>query len=89
MSTGFSILTPALVAGVLCVLLIIYGLRQYRLVPLQITIFLPAIYVLFAMVSPTSTQSIIEEMFFGMPILMLVGNSQMQDWSLARKTKEA
>lgn len=86
---GFTILTSALIAGGVCAFLIIYGVRQYRLDPLQITIFLPAIYVLFAVVSSTPTQSIIEEMFFGMPILMLVGISQMQDWSLARKTKVA
>ena len=40
---GSTLLTPALIAGVLCALLIIYGVRQYRLAPLQITIFLPAI----------------------------------------------
>lgn len=86
---GFTISTPALFAGMFCAFLIIFSMRQYRLDPLQITIFLPAIYVLLALGSTTPTQSIIEEMFFGMPILMLVGISQMQDWSLERKKKVA
>lgn len=86
---GLGLLNPVLVASLLCAFLIIVSLRQYKLDPLQITIFLPAIYVLFAVVSSTPTQSIIEEMFFGMPILMLVGISQMQEWNISRKTKVA
>jgi hypothetical protein len=56
---------------------------------LHITIFLPAIYVGFALFSSTPTQSIIEEMFFGMPIFMLVGISHTQEWSTERKQKVA
>lgn len=75
--------------GVVCgILLYRYArLKQWDL--LQITIFLPAIYVGFALFSSTPTQSVIEEMFFGMPIFMLVGISYTQEWTADRKDKVA
>lgn len=74
---------------------IAFGIALYRYARitgwdlLHITIFLPAIYVGFALFSSTPTQSVIEEMFFGMPIFMLVGISHMQEWTTERKEKVA
>ncbi len=74
---------------------IAFGIALYRYARimgwdlLHITIFLPAIYVGFALFSSTPTQSVIEEMFFGMPIFMLVGISHMQEWTTDRKEKVA
>lgn len=74
---------------------IAFGIALYRYVRLvrwdilQLTIFLPVIYVGFALFSSTPTQSVIEEMFFGMPIFMLVGISHMQEWTTQRKEKVA
>ncbi|MBE1288073.1 MAG: hypothetical protein GJ671_10230 [Alteromonadaceae bacterium] len=74
---------------------IAFGIALYRYACikrwdlLHITIFLPAIYVGFALFSSTPTQSVIEEMFFGMPIFMLVGISHMQEWATERKEKVA
>jgi hypothetical protein len=76
-------------SGLVFGVVLVMAARQYRWDWLQLSLFLPAIYVGFAIFSTTPTQSVIEEMFFAMPILTLIGISHMQDWDPDKRLKAA